>query len=197
MNIETIIVSALISIVIAWLTMRLALYRFYREKWWDKRATAYLELIDVLYDFKKDYDIVYQSEFAVRFQDQDPSLENDIMSKKAQDELWLRMKGTYAKLDKITGLGPLIFTESALEKLIAFDKRGEEVDRAINDEEIDTFEAYEELSRGADKLYDDFKKIALVELKLKSKSQVILKSAWDWMRIQYIRAKDDYNANFK
>ncbi|HIE0017526.1 hypothetical protein P8971_17945 [Serratia marcescens] len=197
MNIGTIIVSALISVVIAWLTMRLALYRFYREKWWDKRATAYLELIDVLYDFKKDYDIVFQSEFAERFQDQNPSLISDILSKETQDELWLRMRETYAKLDKITGLGPLIFTESALEKLIAFDKRGEEVDRAINNEEIDAFEAYEELSKGADKLYDDFKKIALVELKLNSRSQVILKSVWGWMYIQYARAKDDYNANFK
>ena len=196
MNIETIIVSALISVVIAWLTMRLALYRFYQEKWWDKRATAYLELIDVLYDFKKDYKIAFQSEFAERLKDQEASLENDILSKGARDELWSRMKITYAKLDKITGLGPLIFTESALEKLIAFDKRGEEVDRALDNEIMDVLDAYQELSISADNLYDEFKEIALIELKLNSRTQVILKSVWGWMCAQYARAKDDYIANF-
>ncbi|MBP1129253.1 hypothetical protein JOE25_000796 [Serratia sp. PL17] len=197
MNIETIIVSALISIVIAWLTMRLALYRFYREKWWDKKATAYLELIDVLYDFKKDYEIVYQSAFAERFLDQDPNLAFDILSSEKEKNFWIRTEGTHEKLSKIIGLGPLIFTEAALEKLSAFDERGEEVAKAFNDDEFDKLDAYQEISDSADKLYDDFKNIALVELKLKPRHKVILENVWGWMRIQYVRAKDDYNANFK
>jgi hypothetical protein len=196
-NIDTIIVSALTSVVIAWLTMRLALHRFYREKWWDKRATAYLELIDVLYYFKKDYEVVYNSAFAERFLDQDDSLQFDILSDEKEKEYWARIGETHEKLSKIMELGPLIFTEAALEKLAVFDERGDEVARAVNDDEFDKYEAYQEISGSADNLYEDFKSIALVELKLKPRYEIILKKIWSWMYIQYARAKDDYNANFK
>lgn len=197
MNIDTVIISAITSVIIAWLTMRLALHRFYREKWWDKRATAYLELIDVLYYFKKDYEVFYKSALAERFLDQDSSLQFDILSDKKEKEYWVRIEETHAKLSKIMELGPLVFTEAALEKLAVFDERGEEVAKAINEDEFDKLDAYQEISDSADKLYDDFKKIALVELKIKPRYKVILENIWGWMRIQYVRAKDDYNANFK
>lgn len=200
MNIETIIVSALISIVIAWLTMRLALYRFYREKWWDKRATAYLELIDILYDFKEDYSVMEDHEHAkYSYNPIDGELlyPDDILSKDDESELWRRMSITHNKLKKIKGLGPLIFTEVALEKISKFIKRDDEVRRMSLDDQIDNVDAYHEMKTGANELYNEFKNVVIVELKLKSTFRDKLYRLPQWIFTQYIHAEHEYRKNFK
>ncbi|EMF7565435.1 hypothetical protein V4F78_004947 [Serratia marcescens] len=203
MDVDTIIVSALISMVIsligAWVTMRLALHRFYREKWWDKRATAYLELVDVLYDFKESYGVIEASELAKVITDHDgePIYPEDILSDSDESELWKKMQVTHYKLAKIKGLGPLIFTEAALNKVSAFINRDNNVRRMVLQDEIYDVEAYGEMEAGADNLYQEFKTIVAVELKLTSGVKSKLDGFIQWVFSQYIRAEDEYRKNIR
>lgn len=43
-----IIKALLIGAVVSWITVRLALRRFYTEKWWERKAQAYSEIIGSL-----------------------------------------------------------------------------------------------------------------------------------------------------
>ncbi len=43
-----IIKSAIIIVVASWITVKLALRRFYTEKWWERKAQAYSEIIGSL-----------------------------------------------------------------------------------------------------------------------------------------------------
>ncbi|HAT2876979.1 hypothetical protein UDX32_05385 [Serratia marcescens] len=201
MNVEMIItsgiISVLISIVSAYLTMKFALYRFYREKWWDKRATAYIELIDILYDFKKDYRTIVDSVFAEGAIDAYPEISHQILDKARESNLLKSIDITHRKLDKIIGLGPLIFTENALEKLNNFNKRVEKADGEVDEESFYVYSYYKELSDGADDLYNEFKISALLELKVNHDDNNILRRAKHWMLSQYTKARDDYRDNFK
>lgn len=188
-----------ISLIGAWVTMRLALHRFYREKWWDKRATAYLELVDVLYDFKESYGVIEASELAKVITDHDgePIYPEDILSDSDESELWKKMQVTHYKLAKIKGLGPLIFTEAALNKVSAFINRDNNVRRMVLQDEIYDVEAYGEMKAGADNLYQEFKTIVAVELKLTSGVKSKLDGFIQWVFSQYIRAEDEYRKNIR
>lgn len=179
--------------------MRFALHRFYREKWWDKRATAYLELIDALYDFKENYGIIETSEFAKELTDHDgePIYPEDILNDSDESELWKKMQVTHNKLTKIKGLGPLIFTEAALNKVSAFLNRDDNVRRMVLHDEIYNVEAYGELKAGADNLYQEFKAIVAIELKQTSGFKSKLEGFIQWVFSQYIRAEDEYRKNLQ
>lgn len=47
------IVPILTGVAAAWFTARFALNRFYHEKWWEKKHTAYSQLIDDLIEIEK------------------------------------------------------------------------------------------------------------------------------------------------
>jgi hypothetical protein len=40
----------LIAIVTSFLTVRLAVWRFHSEKWWEKKAEIYAKLLEALFD---------------------------------------------------------------------------------------------------------------------------------------------------
>ncbi|POX25813.1 hypothetical protein C3464_00725 [Serratia marcescens] len=175
------------------------MYRFYQEKWWDKRATAYLELIDVLYDFKEDYGVMEtheQAKCGYNLDGKNPFPE-DILSQDDEVKLWERMLITHDKLKKIKGLGPLVFTDVALEKVSRFIKRDDEVRRMAIGDEIDNVDAYSEMKASADDLYNEFKTIAIVELKLKSAFKSKLDRLPQWIFTQYIRAEHEYRKNLQ
>ncbi|NWA70833.1 hypothetical protein HX775_02735 [Serratia proteamaculans] len=186
-----------ISFFTAWITMRLALHRFYREKWWDKKATAYLELIDVLYDFKEDYGTMQDHEFSKGFSNNngEPYDSKDTLSSEDEAIIWKRISITRGKLEKLKGLGPLIYTEIALEKISEFIKRDYEVSQMAHGDEIDNFDAYGEIRKSAEDLYKEFKVIAEFELKLKTGFKVFFETTIKWMITQYIRAEDEYLKN--
>jgi len=43
-----IIKNLIIAVVVSWITVKLSLRRFYTEKWWERKAQAYSEIIDSL-----------------------------------------------------------------------------------------------------------------------------------------------------
>lgn len=104
---------------------------------------------------------------------------------------------THEKLDKIIGLGPLIFTESALEKLNDFNKRIEKAGGEFDEDGFHVYSYYKELSDGAEDLYNEFKISALLELKVNHDKDKILRRVKNWVLNQYTKARDVYRDNFK
>jgi hypothetical protein len=52
-SLTNLVVSLLIAIVSAVVTVQLAFRRFRSERWWEKRANSYAELMEALHDFKR------------------------------------------------------------------------------------------------------------------------------------------------
>ncbi len=46
--IKSLLIGAGVSIITAWITVKLALRRFYTEKWWERKAQAYSDIIGSL-----------------------------------------------------------------------------------------------------------------------------------------------------
>lgn len=60
-SLETISIQTAISLVLAiltaYLTVRFALQRFYREKWWEEKMRAYTDILQALHYMKRDLEI--------------------------------------------------------------------------------------------------------------------------------------------
>ena len=46
--IKSLLIGAVVAVITAWITVKLALRRFYTEKWWERKAQAYSETIGSL-----------------------------------------------------------------------------------------------------------------------------------------------------
>ena len=46
--IKSLLIGAVVAVITAWITVKLALRRFYSEKWWERKAQAYSEIIGSL-----------------------------------------------------------------------------------------------------------------------------------------------------
>lgn len=64
--ISKVLVGSISGLVIAYFTARYALGRFYREKWWDKRASLYVQLVESIYSIKKASMYWYEEEISKR-----------------------------------------------------------------------------------------------------------------------------------
>lgn len=51
--ISKVLVGSITGLIVAYFTASYALSRFYREKWWDKRANLYIQLVESIYSIKK------------------------------------------------------------------------------------------------------------------------------------------------
>lgn len=178
--------------------MWLALHRFYREKWWDKRASAYLELIDVLYDFKTDYETIADNEYDKTHGYDWEGNEHEVpLDKDAEAELWQKLSLTHKKLEKIKGLGPLIFKEDVLNKISKFIEEDRKVSQLAMNDHLDNHDAYNEISNSASELYEEFKQIALLELKVTSRYSGIYTKAITIIRERYEKGKELFRDKFQ
>lgn len=50
------------AVIAAWITVRLALRRFYQEKWWEAKMQAYTQVIQALHHMKWDVDVSIAAE---------------------------------------------------------------------------------------------------------------------------------------
>lgn len=93
----------------AWLTTHLALRRFYNEKWWEKRASAFIEITDAIYQIKIEYEYYCDRREFYREPNAFPSFE------KLDEERLAQMKGASSKamgiVTKYSQVGPLLITK--------------------------------------------------------------------------------------
>ena len=105
------VIAIVASIITAIITARLALRRFYSEKWWEKKAEAYSAIIESLHHMKRYYDEELHAAMAGREVPEDREKVLVEESRKAHDELKKRID-----------IGQFVLSEEAVVELAAFEK---------------------------------------------------------------------------
>ena len=104
-----IIRSAIIIVVASWITVKLALRRFYTEKWWERKAQAYSEIIGSLAKMRVCFDKWEEELFE---------------HKKTSPEARKRVSEEYASAKRVienaVAVGSFIVSEEAAEVLGSF-----------------------------------------------------------------------------
>lgn len=139
--ISKVLVGSLSGLIIAYFTARYALDRFYREKWWDKRASLYVQLVESIYAIKKASIYWYEEEISKRSGFSERSFELN-----AEEIKVLEAEHDKAVIDlmRISDLSPLLLNEKC-KKLIEsyleqrtnlrnrFDYEAIEIDDAVSE----------------------------------------------------------------
>lgn len=115
----TIVTGIVIAVVSTYLTFYLSLTKFRTERWWERKADAYLKIIDALHRSKaltENY-LEAQEEGRVVSKEEDKKLTED--SKKAHKEINMAIE-----------IGALLLSNEALKKLKQFQKRNIDLGRA-------------------------------------------------------------------
>lgn len=148
----------------AWVATKFALSRFYNERWWEKRAQAFIEITDSIYQVKilqeyysdlEEFQRHGPEEFPNFFKLNDEQIEEmEVSSKKSKD---LIIKYSHA--------GQLLLTESATNLLRNYLKEEMKVDNEVNFKGWDIYEANEHLLKMTQELYANMLLVARKELK--------------------------------
>jgi hypothetical protein len=99
----------LIAILASIITVRLSLRRFYSERWWERKAQAYTELIDGLYRIKLN---------AEKFLDHRES-GRSIARERAEETARMSRQGREA-IDRATAVGAFVISKEAVGHLAQF-----------------------------------------------------------------------------
>ena len=90
----------------AWLTVRLALNRFYTERWWERKANTYSELLVALHDIVRHGD-----EFLRSYR------EGDILVPEYKDRLAAKSQEGSSRLAREAALGSFVVSTKAADLL--------------------------------------------------------------------------------
>ncbi|WKU18320.1 hypothetical protein [Advenella alkanexedens] len=107
-----IIPGILIATISLWLSTRWAIKKFYSEKWWYRKETAYSEIINALYDL-----ILY---FKVHKEDYG---QGTGYSKEKEIELYQNYINSYWALKKAIAIGSFYISKKAQAILVNLDER--------------------------------------------------------------------------
>ncbi|HDL8511541.1 TPA: hypothetical protein PXR53_002772 [Yersinia enterocolitica] len=139
----------------AFLTTKIALGKFYKEKWWEKRAIAFNELIQSVYIVKESYgkalDELYE------FHDDDSSLSK---------EDWDKVDLIHLDMVRLSELGPLTLTTHAAKLLKDYDIKRKEINSKVNSSEMEVPDAYATMVENSDSLFKELLHHARKELKI-------------------------------
>jgi hypothetical protein len=95
--------SVVVAIITAALTVRFALRRFYAEKWWERKSTAYASIIEALHHVRNHADT------NLTF-----SLEGRDLPEQGKLQLTEKLQGAMAELRKQLDIGDFVLSEDAV-----------------------------------------------------------------------------------
>lgn len=100
-----------IAAVSSLITVQLSLRKFRTEKWWERKAGAYTEIIEVLHDSKE-------------FSDQhlDAEQRGNEISEELDEELRANAKIANAEIRRMASVGAFLLSDEALARLAQFRK---------------------------------------------------------------------------
>lgn len=150
----------------AWITTFFALRRFYSEKWWEKRATALIELTDAVYQLK----LLQEYNYDLRDYHRGPPEDSPDfveLSKDQLDEMELAAAKARKLIAKYSQVGPLLITDKLSKILIGYVNEGKKVDFDVHYKGWDYEEANEHLLMMTKKLLNDLLQASREELKAK------------------------------
>ncbi|MFL6614142.1 MAG: hypothetical protein ACJ8LD_10575 [Pantoea agglomerans] len=141
--------------VAAFLTAKFALGRFYKEKWWEKRAVAFNDLVSSVYELKN----VYQSELDAYYEFRDEGKENESVD-------WDKVELIHKDFEKLSHTGPLTLTTYAADLLKKYNKKINEINHEAINTDLEPPIAYSRIVKETSDLLEELIKHAKSELKV-------------------------------
>lgn len=135
----TIITGAVTGLIVAFFTAQYALSRFYKEKWWEKRLAAFLELIEHVYKIKRAEDYWLAEMYANRTEDDSFRSLSDAEKEALRVEFDTGMK----ELTRISHLASFTLSKKADSLIAAYLKAHNAIYPSWWDDEIESDEATE------------------------------------------------------
>lgn len=148
----------------AWVTANFALRRFYSEKWWEKRASAFIELTDAVYQLKTSF--YYYCELReVRHNGPDDSPDFVRLNAEQQEEMDAGNLQAYKIIKKYSQSGLLLLTPKATQLLQGFLKEESRINSDVNYRGMDYSDAEDLFFGNANNLFDELIKESREALK--------------------------------
>lgn len=154
-------VGVLTGAVAAVVTAKVALNRFYLEKWWEKKHTSYNQLIDILFEIKAIYD--HASDYYEQVAESGRRLSP--MPKGKVD--WVQFYELKAKVHRFYVVAPISLSPSTRVLLDQFFKTDAATSHSVHEEGYPDFVAYHDMANSTKKLIDAIVIDAQAELKFK------------------------------
>jgi hypothetical protein len=101
-----IIVAAITAVITAPLTVWLSLRRFYSEKWWERKLTAYLTVIEALHHLSVPFDRAIEA-----------AIENRELGEDEKSKLWAKHVEAEAEILKHLDMGELLMSTDSVQLL--------------------------------------------------------------------------------
>lgn len=148
----------------AWMAMFFGLRRFYSEKWWEKRATTFIELTDGIYQLKILQE--YNSELKL-YRREGPEEYPEFVELNDEQLREMRLAAVRARslIKKFSHVGQLLITDSASQLLRDYLHEEKRVDFDVHHRGWDTEEAEEHLLSMTTSLFENMLEISKKELK--------------------------------
>ncbi|MFH3442209.1 hypothetical protein ABK941_20535 [Enterobacter hormaechei] len=138
----------------AWVAANFALRRFYSEKWWEKRASAFIELTDAVYQLKTSF--YYYCELReVQHNGPDDSPNFVQLNAEQQEEMDAGNFQAYKIIKKYSQSGLLLLTPKATQLLQDFLKEELKINNDVNYKGMEYYEAEELFYDNANNLFNE------------------------------------------
>lgn len=141
--------------IAAFLTAKFALGRFYKEKWWEKRALAFDKLVSSVYELKS----VYQRELDAFYEFHDEGKDSESVD-------WNKVQQIHNDFEKLSHTGPLTLTTYAADLLKAYNKKINEINHEAIVNDLDPPTAYSVIVDETNHLLEKLIEHAKSELKV-------------------------------
>lgn len=149
-------ISIFSGAIAALIATKLSLGRFYKEKWWEKRALAFNDLINSVYVINDVYKRALEEFYT--FSDG-----GTLISK----EEWSKSHDLHTQFDKLSLIGPLTITAKASGLLKVYLNKRREIYDQVGVDAIDAPTAFSIMAEESQKLLDCLLVEAKKELKIK------------------------------
>ena len=139
-----------IAAVSSWITVQLSLRKFRREKWWERKADAYANVIEALH-YSKQFS---EEHFEAAIKDREISPDKDA-------ELRAEAKKANAEISRVASMGAFLLDDKAINRLALLGR--EEIEAGNT---TDWYEYLEGDLKATSSCLDDIIKIAKADLKV-------------------------------
>lgn len=134
MNLLTTIVSGLfIATLTSLFTVRLALWRFHSEKWWERKAELYSRLIEALYDMHE-YNRQWLEDYESGGHDEGSAEEQKRKERSAS--LWMRHQAAQEEIRKIAVIGAFVVSDAVADDLMNWRERHAAALRSLPESDV-------------------------------------------------------------
>lgn len=108
----TILTAILIAGATSWITVQLSLRQFRAQKWWERKADAYVHILDALHKSKKFSDEHLEAEYKAREVHEERDIELRKLAKESREEIL-----------RAVDVGAFLLCDEAMETLNEYERQ--------------------------------------------------------------------------